>query len=56
MKNLLKKNLNNQRGVTMIEYAILAAVIALVVAVAAGALGTDISDLFGRISDKIKSI
>lgn len=52
----LSTKIRSQRGVTMIEYAILAAVIALVVATAAGVLGTDISDLFGRISAKIKSI
>ncbi|QJI32574.1 Flp family type IVb pilin [Pseudomonas sp. ADAK18] len=40
-------------GATAIEYAILVAVIALVVLVAARTLGTDISNLLERVSTAI---
>lgn len=50
MQNIFKKNLNNQRGATMIEYALLVAFIAMVALVGVKALGVDINTLFTNIS------
>jgi pilus assembly protein Flp/PilA len=43
----------NERGATAVEYGLIVAVIALVMVVGAGLLGTSISDLFGRIADDL---
>ena len=45
----MARMLKSRRGVAMIEYALLAALIALVVAVALTPLGTAIAGIFGRI-------
>ncbi|MFC6703966.1 Flp family type IVb pilin [Flexivirga alba] len=41
------------RGATMVEYGLIVALIAVVVAVAAATLGTDIASLFGTVSGKL---
>lgn len=48
-------NVENQRGVTLIEYALLAALIAVAAIAAVKALGVDISALFTAISTAIKA-
>jgi pilus assembly protein Flp/PilA len=40
----------SDRGATMVEYGLLVALIAVVVAVAAATLGTEIAALFDRVS------
>lgn len=47
----LSRRARNQRGVTMIEYALIAALIAVVMVAALTSLGTEIGATF----DKIKS-
>jgi len=49
----LKLLFQRKEGATAIEYAILVAVIALVVLVAATTLGTDISTMLGKVSTAI---
>ncbi|PZW48406.1 pilus assembly protein Flp/PilA [Humitalea rosea] len=43
------QTLNDRKGVTAAEYAVLATGIVLVVGIAAGALGTRLSDIFGTL-------
>jgi pilus assembly protein Flp/PilA len=45
-----------EAGQTMVEYAIVAALIAVVAMVAVETLGTGISDVFNNIADEITSI
>ena len=45
--------LKNRKGVTMIEYALLAALISLVAITAITAIGTNMSTKFQNIADKL---
>ncbi|WEX75055.1 Flp family type IVb pilin [Sinorhizobium numidicum] len=54
MKNLVTRFFRNESGATAIEYSLIAGLIAVGIITAAGAVGTDISGLFGRISAKLK--
>ncbi len=58
MTNLLRKlrSLCNDRGATMAEYAILVAVIAIVVIAAAKALGSSVSTKLGDSATSIGSL
>lgn len=49
MLSLIKRFYRHERGATATEYAMLLVFVALAVAVGAQTLGTDISDLFGKI-------
>lgn len=55
MKNLLKKLSRDERGVSALEYAILAAVIVAAVATATTTLGADITTLFGKFTTAISN-
>lgn len=46
--------IDSERGVTAIEYGILAALIALAIIVAVTLLGTNLSATFGKIATKVK--
>lgn len=46
---------NREEGASMVEYGLLVALIAVVVALAAGFLGTAISDMFGSVTDTVGS-
>lgn len=46
-------NIRRQKGATAIEYALIAALIAVVIVVAATALGTDVSGTFTTISGSL---
>ena len=48
--------LSAEAGQTMVEYAIVAALIAIVAMVAVETLGTGINDVFTRITDEITTI
>ncbi|MBM3115867.1 Flp family type IVb pilin [Jeongeupia naejangsanensis] len=48
--NISISRLRRQKGATAIEYALVAALIAIVIAVAATTLGTEITAVFGRIT------
>jgi pilus assembly protein Flp/PilA len=47
---MFKRFLNNQRGVTAIEYALIAGLIFLVIVTAVGSIGTSLSGTFGNVS------
>ena len=51
IKNFIKE----EDGVTAIEYALIAALIAGVIAVGAGLLGTNVNTLFTTLANKIKA-
>lgn len=49
----LKAFINDENGANAIEYGLLAALIAVAIIVAAGAIGTNLSGLFNYISGKL---
>ena len=49
----LTARVDSERGATMVEYGLLIALIAVVVAIAAEALGNGISDLFNEVTDDL---
>lgn len=55
MLKLLAQYKSNEEGVTAIEYGLIAAGVAVAVAAAAALVGTDISELFGRIGTELDS-
>lgn len=55
MKTLLKKLSRDERGVSALEYAILAGVIVAAVAAALASFGTDLTAVFDGLLGKVKS-
>lgn len=53
MKKFTTRFLRDNKGVTAIEYGLIAGLIALAIATTAGTLGTDLSNLFSTIASKI---
>jgi pilus assembly protein Flp/PilA len=53
MKNLTIRFLRDNKGVTALEYGLIAGLIAVVIATAVGNLGTDLSNVFTTIAGKI---
>ena len=51
---LVKRFLNDQRGATAIEYGLIAALLAVVIAGAVGVLGTKLFGTFGNITNALK--
>jgi pilus assembly protein Flp/PilA len=51
--NFIKNFIKEEDGVTAIEYALIAALIAGVLTVAVGGLGTNIKNLFNNLAGKI---
>lgn len=56
MLNFLKTLHRDERGVSALEYAILAAVLLAVIVTAVTALGTDISTTFTSVGTKLKAL
>jgi pilus assembly protein Flp/PilA len=54
MKNLLARFAKDESGATAIEYALIAAGIALAIITAVNSLGTVLSNKFGAISTSLK--
>jgi pilus assembly protein Flp/PilA len=50
MRNLLRRFVKDQSGVTAIEYGLIAALIAVVIIVAVTLVGTDLSATFNAIA------
>ncbi|GIK50433.1 MAG: Flp family type IVb pilin [Hyphomonadaceae bacterium] len=50
---MLKRFLKNEDGATAIEYGLIAALIGVAIIAAVSAVGTDLSELFGRVSTKL---
>ena len=53
MKNLVTRFLENESGVTAIEYGLIAALISVVIITAAAAVGTELAVVFTKISAKL---
>lgn len=53
MKELMMKLWKDEEGATMVEYGLLVALIAVVVAVAAALLGTQIAALFDNVRGRL---
>jgi len=49
----IKRFLQEEEGATMVEYGLMVALIAVVVMVTVGPLGTAIRDMFGDVTDGI---
>jgi pilus assembly protein Flp/PilA len=54
MRNLAERFINDERGVTAIEYGLIAALIAVAIIGAARTLGTTISATFTNLSTEMK--
>lgn len=53
MSNLIKRFISNEEGVTAIEYALIAALVAVVIIGGATLLGTNLNTLFENLAGKI---
>ena len=53
MKNLMKKIWRAEEGATAVEYALMVALIAVVIIVAVRSLGTSVSDKFNTVATAI---
>jgi len=51
--NMFKRFLKDESGATAIEYGLIAALIAVVIIGAVTTLGGNLTDIFGRISDRL---
>lgn len=54
MKNLFSRFAKDESGATAIEYGLIAAGIAVAIIVAVNAVGTDLGNLFNRISTRLQ--
>jgi pilus assembly protein Flp/PilA len=48
--------MSNEEGVTAIEYALIAALIAVAIIVAVKAVGTDLNTVFGKVSTALQGV
>ncbi|MFM0161279.1 Flp family type IVb pilin [Paraburkholderia sediminicola] len=53
MKKFTQRFLRDSKGVTAIEYGLIAGLVVLVIATAVGNIGTDLSTLLGAVATKI---
>ncbi|WP_324656526.1 Flp family type IVb pilin [Burkholderia thailandensis] len=53
MKQLMHRFFKEEAGVTAIEYALIAGLIAVAIATTVGTVGTDLSSLFSTIASKL---
>lgn len=53
MKNLLSRFANDESGATAIEYGLIAGIVSIVIITALGAVGTQLTNLFTRISTSL---
>ncbi|MCY1204554.1 Flp/Fap pilin component [compost metagenome] len=53
MKRLIARFIKDERGATAIEYGLIAGLVALAVAVGAGALGTNLNAGFGNLATRV---
>jgi pilus assembly protein Flp/PilA len=51
-----KQFMSNEEGVTAIEYALIAALIAVAIIVAVKAVGTDLNTVFGKVSTALQGV
>ena len=50
---MIRKFLKDESGATAIEYALIAALVAVAIITAVEALGTSLGDLFGVVKDRV---
>ncbi len=55
MKNLMNKFLRDESGATMVEYAILVALISIAAIVTIIAVGTKVDEAFGKVEGALTS-
>lgn len=53
MKNLVSRFMNDESGVTAIEYGLIAALLAVVIIVAVKAVGTNLSTTFSTVASSL---
>ena len=53
MRNVLKNFASDVKGVTLIEYGLIAALIAVALATVLGTVGTNLNSLFTTVSTKV---
>lgn len=53
IRNIFRKLVAGEEGAALVEYGLLVALIALAAIAAITTVGTDISNLFGDVSDKL---
>jgi pilus assembly protein Flp/PilA len=53
MKNLTIRFLRDNKGVTALEYGLIAGLIAVAIATSVGTLGTDLNNMFTTIASKL---
>lgn len=56
MRNQLNRFVHDESGATMIEYGLIAALVAVAAIVALQALGTSISSLFTGVATKLNTV
>jgi pilus assembly protein Flp/PilA len=54
MKSLIKKFLKDESGATLVEYAIIVALISVAAIITIGLLGTEIRTAFSTVLDEIR--
>jgi len=54
MTRVVSRFLRDDRGATAIEYALIAALVALAIMVGAGALGNNLNARYGAIANQVK--
>jgi pilus assembly protein Flp/PilA len=54
LKHCIKKFSKKEVGATMVEYAIMVALIAVVAITAVGTLGSKVSNTFGNVASQLK--
>lgn len=55
MQKLMKKFVRDERGVTAIEYGLIAGLVAIAIVGALGTLGTNLSGIFTTVSSSVQS-
>ncbi|MGH6890153.1 MAG: Flp family type IVb pilin [Rhizomicrobium sp.] len=53
MKNLISRFMNDESGVTAIEYGLIAALLAVVIIAAVSVVGTSLSDTFSTVATSL---
>ena len=56
MKRLIDRFINEDEGQNLVEYALLAGLVALVALVTLGQIGTDVNSVFGKIKAQLDTI
>lgn len=55
MQNLVTRYINDESGATAIEYGLIAALIGVAIITAAGNIGTNLDDKFGKVASALSA-